>query len=198
MEFASLALAVVVAVLSVAPVTNLLSSLGQRLDTSFDRLHLVNTYGAFGSVGRERFEIVFEGTNDSSRDYAVWSEYEFKARPGDLHRAPPIVAPYQPRIDWQIWFAAMATPQDYPWTVHFVWKLLHNDPGTLSLIAKNPFSDKPPRYVRAVLYQYTFTPPEKRDGTWWQRERVDIWLPALSAGDANLQTFIEANGWNRK
>lgn len=195
MEIASIALLVLVAVLSVAPVANLLSS-RQVMNTSFNRLHLVNTYGAFGSVGRERDEIIFEGTNSSSSTFADWKEYEFKAKPGDLRRAPPIVAPYQPRIDWQIWFAAMATPNDYPWTIHFVWKLLHNDPGTLSLLANNPFPDAPPRYVRAVLYRYTFTPPEAADGTWWRRERIDLWLPALSASDPRLRDFITANGWN--
>ena len=197
MELAAVALAILVAILSIAPVTNLLST-RQVMNTSFNRLHLVNTYGAFGSVGRERSEIVFEGTSGASRDFAEWREYEFKAKPGDLRRAPPIVAPYQPRIDWQIWFAAMASPNDYPWTIHFTWKLLHNDPGTLSLLSNNPFPAAPPRFVRAVLYRYTFTPPDVADGTWWQRERLDLWLPALSASDPALRDFIEANGWNRE
>src|SRR5262249_48111232 len=195
-EILAVAVSVLVAVLSLAPVANLLSS-RQMMNTSFDRLHLVNTYGAFGSVGRERYEIVFEGTNSSSRDFGEWRGYEFPAKPGDVRRAPPIIAPYQPRLDWQIWFAAMASPREYPWTIHFVWKLLHNDPGTLSLLANNPFPEAPPRYVRAVLYRYTFTPPDAADGTWWRRERIDLWLPSLAASDTNLRDFIEANGWNR-
>ena len=98
------------------------------MNSSFDPLDLVNTYGAFGTVGRERDEIIFEGTNDAViTGETKWKEYEFVAKPSDPNRRPPFIAPYQPRIDWQIWFAAMATPADYPWTFHFVWKLLHND-----------------------------------------------------------------------
>jgi hypothetical protein len=196
-QYAVYCITVLVAVLSASPVVNLVSS-HQVMNTSFDRLHLVNTYGAFGSVGRERYEIVFEGSDSSSRDFGDWREYEFPAKPGDVRRRPPVIAPYQPRLDWQIWFAAMATPRDYPWTIHFVWKLLHNDPGILSLLANNPFPNAPPRYVRAVLYRYTFTPPDKSDGTWWQRERIDLWLPSLSASDRNLREFIEANDWDRE
>src|SRR6185369_5488796 len=148
----AIALAALVVVLSVDPVLNLLSP-QQAMNRSFDRLHLVNTYGAFGSVGRERYEIIFEGTSSSTPEFAAWREYEFPAKPGDPFRRPPIIAPYQPRLDWQIWFAAMASWREYPWTIHFTWKLLHNDPGTLSLLANNPFPDGPPRYVRAELYR---------------------------------------------
>jgi hypothetical protein len=130
----AIALSIVVVYLSVAPVLNLVSG-RQLMNYSYDPLDLVNTYGAFGTVGRERDEIIFEGTEDSViTSDTKWKEYEFKAKPGDPNRRPPFVAPYQPRIDWQIWFAAMASPGDYPWTLHFVWKLLHNDPGTLSLL----------------------------------------------------------------
>src|SRR5712691_2731318 len=116
-------LAALVALLSIAPVANLFSP-RQIMNTSFTRLHLVNTYGAFGSVGRERHEIIFEGTEAAAlSESTLWKEYEFKAKPGNPNRRPPIVAPYQYRLDWQIWFAAMATPDQYPWTVHFVWKL---------------------------------------------------------------------------
>ena len=85
--------------------------------------------------------------------------YEFICKPGDVLRRPCIIAPYQPRIDWQIWFAAMSTPERYPWTLHLIWKLLHNDPGALSLLATNPFPDAPPRWVRARLFRYEFAPP---------------------------------------
>ena len=176
-DFAAVALAFVVAILSIGPVSNLVSST-QTMNGSFDPLDLVNTYGAFGSVGRERFEIVFEGTRDPSPASATWTAYEFIAKPGDPHRRPPFIAPYQPRLDWEIWFAAMSSPsQSSPGTFHFIWKLLHNDAGTLSLLANNPFPDAPPRYIRAELYRYHFTPPGKNDGTWWTRERVGPWLP---------------------
>ena len=194
-QIAVTALAIVVAWLSLYPVANLLSQ-RQAMNTSFDRLHLVNTYGAFGSVGKERYEIVFEGTADSAvTETTQWEEYEFKAKPGHPKRRPPIVAPYQPRIDWQIWFAAMSTPQNYPWTVHFVWKLLHNDAGTLSLLANNPFPDAPPRFIRAEFYRYEFAAPNGPGGAWWKRIRVGAWLPAMSIDDERLRRFLEAHRW---
>ncbi|PYV18926.1 MAG: membrane protein [Acidobacteria bacterium] len=188
-------LALVVAVLSVAPVANLVSS-GQIMNTSFDRLHLVNTYGAFGSVGRERFEIVFEGTADPSlSDATRWREYEFKCKPGDPYRRPCIMSPYQYRLAWQIWFAAMSTPDNYPWTLHLVWKLLHNDAPALRLLQSNPFPDAPPRFVRAQLYSYRFAPPGEPGGAWWRRERLGPWLPPLETADPGLRRMLEAYGW---
>jgi hypothetical protein len=164
------------------------------MNASFDRLHLVNTYGAFGAVGKERYEIIFEGTEDSTiTSNTKWKEYEFVAKPGNPDRRPPFIAPYQPRIDWQIWFAAMASPGDYPWTFNLVWKLLHNDHGTLSLLANDPFPNAPPRYIRARLYRYRFKP--LGESGWWNREAVGEWLPALSADDEELRRGIEAMHW---
>ena len=189
----SIALSVLVAYLSVTPVTNLVSN-RQLMNASFDPLDLVNTYGAFGSVGKERFEIVFEGTSDAMiTGDTVWKEYEFKAKPGDPNRRPPFIAPYQPRIDWQIWFAAMASPVDYPWTFHFVWKLLHNDPGTLSLIASNPFPSSPPHFIRARLYHYSFAPPGERG--WWKRQPVGEWLPPLSIDNETFRQLLGEMRW---
>jgi Protein of unknown function (DUF1222). len=189
----ALVLCILVAYLSVAPVTNLISN-QQLMNYSFDPLNLVNTYGAFGSVGRERDEIIFEGTSDPiiSGD-TKWKEYEFKAKPGDPNRPPPFIAPYQPRIDWQIWFAAMASPADYPWTLHFVWRLLHNDPGTLSLLANNPFPGHPPQYIRARLYRYQFAPVG--ESAWWRRESIGEWLPALSIQDEEFRRILRAFNW---
>jgi hypothetical protein len=93
-----------------------------------------------------------------------------------------------------MWFASMASPQQYPWTVHLVWKLLHNDPGTLSLFAGNPFPGKPPRYVRAVLYQYAFAPPGNPQGNWWTRRKLGPWIPPLSADDPRLIGFLQDAG----
>jgi hypothetical protein len=192
---AALALAVLVGLLSILPVANLISS-SQVMNTSFNRLHLVNTYGAFGSVGPERLDIVFEGSDDPDlTDATKWREYPFKGQPVDLRRRPPFVAPYQLRLDWQMWFAAMSTPDEYPWTLNFAWKLLHNDPATLSLLASNPFPQKPPRYVRAMLYRYEFAPPGNPEGAWWKRAPLGLWLPALSADDPRLRSVLAAYGW---
>jgi hypothetical protein len=192
---AAVALAAVVAVLSIGPVANLLSS-RQIMNTSFDPLDLVNTYGAFGSVGRERYEIVFEGTRDEELGAQTrWQEYEFPCKPGDPMRRPCVVSPYQPRLAWQLWFAAMSDPRHYPWTLHLVWKLLNADPGALSLLEENPFPDAPPRWIRAELYRYRFAPWTGHGGAWWQRERVGSWLPPLAADDPDLRRFLEARGW---
>jgi Lipase maturation factor len=184
----ALALSILVAWLSIPIVLNLVGN-RQLMNYSFSRLDLVNTYGAFGTVGRERDEIIFEGTDDEViTGDTKWKEYEFVAKPGDPDRRPPFIAPYQPRIDWQIWFAAMASPREYPWTLQFVWKLLHNDPGTLSLLANNPFLQQPPHFVRARLFRYRFAPLGEKG--WWRRELIDEWLPAFSADDPQLREII--------
>ena len=189
-------LVALVAWLSVAPVANLLST-RQVMNTSFGPLALVNTYGAFGSVGRERNEIIFEGTADAASDeHAEWRAYELPCKPGDPMRRPCVIAPYQPRLDWAIWFAAMSTPERYPWTLHLVWKLLHNDPGTLSLLAGNPFPDAPPTFIRARLYRYRFAPAGDASAAWWTRTLVAEWLPPLSADDPRLLRFLAAYGWD--
>src|SRR6266404_6543763 len=186
----TVAFAVLVVWLSIPTVMNLVGG-RQLMNYSFDPLDLVNTYGAFGTVGRERDEIVFEGTEDAViTGDTKWKEYEFVAKPGDPNRRPPFIAPYQPRIDWQIWFAAMSTPAEYPWTFHFVWKLLHNDKNTLSLLANNPFPDAPPKYVRARLYRYQFTSLGEKG--WWKRELIGEWLPALSADNEQLRQLLAA------
>src|SRR5438309_2119305 len=189
----AIALSILVMYLSVAPVLNLVSG-RQFMNYSYDPLDLVNTYGAFGTVGRERDEIVFEGTQDAFiTGNTKWKEYQFTAKPGDPNRRPPFIAPYQPRIDWQIWFAAMESPGDQPWTFHFVWKLLHNDRDTLSLLANNPFPDRPPHYVRARLYRYRFAPLNEKG--WWRRELISEWLPALSADNQELRRLMGAMHW---
>jgi len=189
----AVALTILVIWLSIPTVLNLASG-RQVMNYSYDPLDLVNTYGAFGTVGRERNEIVFEGTDDAMiTGDTKWKEYEFKAKPGDPNRRPPSVAPYQPRIDWQIWFAAMASPADYPWTLHFVWKLLHNDPGTLSLLASNPFPDAPAHYIRARLFRYRFAPIGEK--AWWKREPIGEWLPALSTDNQQFRRLLERMGW---
>ena len=176
----------VIAFLSFQPLANMLSP-GQIMNTSFDPLDLVNTYGAFGTVGQERFNVVFEGTIDEdSSEKANWKPYIYKGLPVSLYRRPPQIAPYQLRLDWQMWFAAMSSPDEYPWTLNLIYKLLHNDPDAVSLFASNPFRDKPPRYIRAVLYRYSFAKPGNPQSLWWNRERVNIWLPAKSVEDLRL------------
>jgi hypothetical protein len=187
------ALAVMVAVLSIQPVRNLLSP-QQAMNTSFTRLPLVNTYGAFGSVGRVRREIVFEGTLDETVTPTTrWVAYEWKCKPGDPARRPCWMSPYHRRLDWLIWFAAMGSPADYPWTLHLAWKLLQGDGGALGLLAGDPFGGQRPRFVRARLYRYRFAPRGSPD--WWQREELGPWLPPLSADNQELKDFLRQQGW---
>jgi hypothetical protein len=194
-EVMTYALAGVVAFLSINPVTNMFSR-HQIMNTSFDPLNLVNTYGAFGSVGLERLNVVFEGTDAEVPDNtAEWKEYSYKGLPVDPAKVPPQVAPYQLRLDWQMWFAAMSTPGEYPWVFHMIWKLLHNDTKALSLFASNPFPNQPPRHIRAVLYKYSFAKPGNAQGHWWNRKKLGLWLPPLSAENPRLVRILRRAGW---
>jgi hypothetical protein len=194
-----------IAVLSIFPAVNLLGyhfdqnwdlAEGQAMNTSYDPLHLVNSYGAFGYVGKERDVIVFEGTDsDNPDDSANWKEYPYVGSAWDPMRRPPFVAPYQPHLDWQLWFAAMGTPEEYPWTYNLVWKLLHNDPDALSLFAGNPFPDHPPKYIRAVLYIYKFAPFNDPQHRYWIRDRQFLWLPAYSVDSPGLLDVMKQEGW---
>src|SRR5262249_23799806 len=174
------ALAAVVALLSLNPILNMISP-RQVMNTSFDPFDLVNTYGAFGGIGRERDQVVLEGTDDAALGPDTrWQEYLFKCQPVDLLRRPCVISPYHSRIDWQMWFAAMSSFDREPWLVHLVYKLLKGDSGALSLLAPGPFRDHPPRYVRALLYRYEFT--RLGDGTeaWWRRTLRGEYAPPLS------------------
>jgi len=187
--------ATLIALLSIQPVINLISPT-QIMNTSFIPLDLVNTYGAFGSVGTERMNVVFQGTDADKPDaQAVWKDYPYQALPTALNRRPPQIAPYQPRLDWQMWFAAMGTPDQYSWTLNLIWKLLHNDPGALSLLGPNPFPDKPPHSIRAELYDYSFAQPGNLEGNWWKREDKGPWLPPFSAADPRFLGFLKSEGW---
>jgi hypothetical protein len=170
------------AFLSLGPALNMLSP-NQLMNYSYNPLHLVNSYGAFGSITRERNEIVIEGTTDSVVSAATrWQEYEFRGKPGNPARRPPQVAPYHLRLDWLMWFAAMSrTPQD-EWLPPLFRSLLEADPDTLSLLLADPFSGQRPRYVRALYYRYRFTTREERatTGEWWHRDLIGPFMPPIS------------------
>jgi hypothetical protein len=152
----------------------------QRL---FAPLNLTSTYGLFAVMTTTRREIVVEGSNDGSS----WREYEFRYKPGDVYRPPPWVAPHQPRLDWQMWFAALSSYQSNPWFVNFIVRLLEGSPEVLALLDRNPFPGAPPRYIRAPIYDYTFTDWKIRraTGAWWRREPRGIYLPPVSLQDSS-------------
>jgi hypothetical protein len=192
----TVALTVGLTALSVAPVLNMLSG-AQIMNTSFTRLPIVNTYGAFGSVGRERLQLVFEGTLDQAvTPDTKWAPYEFKCQPGDPARRPCWMSPYHYRLDWLLWFAAMGSPREYPWAVHLVWELLGADPGALGLIAEDPFAGRPPRHIRVDLYRYSLAPLAGK--VWWQRTRLGTWLPPLERDNLELREYLSNDGWLKR
>jgi hypothetical protein len=139
---------------------------------------LVNTYGLFAIMTTSRGEIVLEGSNDG----VTWQEYEFKYKPGDVTQRPRWVAPHQPRLDWQMWFAALGSPRSHPWVIRSMVRLLEGRPEVLALLGKNPFPQKPPKFVRARFYEYRFTTPEehRQTGAWWSRDLRGVYVPEIA------------------
>lgn len=139
---------------------------------------IVNGYGLFRVMTKERPEIQVEG----SADGVDWIAYDFKWKPGDVDRAPTWCAPHQPRLDWQMWFAALGGHRQEAWFENFMVRLLENEPAVTHLLARNPFPDKPPKYVRAILFKYQFTTSEERrvTGAWWKRREIAEFFPEAS------------------
>ena len=181
-----LAITALILALSYRPARNLLSR-RQLMNYSFDPFHIVGTYGAFGSITKERYEVVIEGTEDAVlTPQTKWHEYEFQGKPGDVRRRSPQVAPYHYRLDWLMWFAALSSPMYHEWFVPLLRKLLEADRAVLRLLARDPFAGRPPRFVRALFYLYRFTTPKERreTGAWWWRELVGDYVPPIQ-----LRTF---------
>lgn len=190
-------LSLATALLSIEPALNLFSK-DQVMNYSYNRFHLVNTYGAFGRVGRERYEIVLEGTAEESITAEThWQAYGFKAKPGDPMRMPPQVAPYHIRLDWLLWFLPFSVAVSAKgihvvrydaWFARLIQKLLLGDPATLRLMGANPFLEQPPRHIRALFYRYHFTgwQEKRRTGAWWRRELLGVYLNPVSIEKQDL------------
>uniref|UniRef100_A0A7S1DWK6 Lipase maturation factor n=2 Tax=Hemiselmis andersenii TaxID=464988 RepID=A0A7S1DWK6_HEMAN len=196
-EVVNVALLALIIRLSVPVVKNILSP-NQMMNTSFDPLKLVNTYGAFGSITRHRDEVILQGTNGDRWDRdAVWKEYEFKVKPGSISRRPAVITPYHYRLDWLMWFLPFSDSRRHPWLYHLVAKLLRNDALATSMIAKNPFEGgEPPRFIRCELYRYEYTKPgseEAKRGDWWTRKRVGSYMQPMCLDD--LTNVCEEMGW---
>ncbi|WP_328314457.1 lipase maturation factor family protein [Streptomyces sp. NBC_00442] len=174
--------AVLALALSYRPARNLLSR-RQRMNTTYEPLHVVNSYGAFGSITRIRHEVVVEGTADARiTPQTVWREYTFHGKPGDVRRLPRQFAPYHLRLDWMLWFVALSPSYGYSWFSAFVERLLTHDRDTLRLLRHNPFPDGPPLFVRARVWRYRFTTWQelRTTGAWWHRESPREFLPPTS------------------
>ncbi len=191
---AVVALLILVSVLSFGPVTNLLSS-RQAMNTSFEPFDLVNTYGAFGTVGRERDEIVIQGTSDAEPGPDTrWLDYELPCKPGDPLRRPCLITPYHYRLDWQAWFAPFYRPEQQPWLWHLLYQLLSGERAVLRLFAKNPFATAPPRWVRVVLYRYRFA--RAGEPGWWIRTPLGGYFRPVSLDDGEFAATIAQQGWD--
>jgi len=167
------------------------------MNHSYNPFRLVNTYGAFGSVTRQRYEIILQGTHDPfpSRE-TTWQEYEFWAKPGNPQRRPPQIAPYHLRLDWLIWFLPFGVSGLEPnsnserrlawryelWFIRFLEALLRGDRDLLRLLRHNPFPERPPLFVRALIFHYRYSTPQERrsTGAWWVRRQVGVYMPAYA------------------
>jgi predicted DCC family thiol-disulfide oxidoreductase YuxK len=150
----------------------------QAVDRFVEPLRLVSAYGLFAVMTTERNEIVIEGSYDGIE----WREYDFRYKPGDLFRRPPWNIPHQPRLDWQMWFAALEDPRGLRWFWRFLQKLLENEPAVTALLERNPFAGQPPpAYLRAQFYNYRYADPaEKARGRWWNRRTLGLYAPVVS------------------
>ncbi|KAL9957161.1 hypothetical protein ACROYT_G038765 [Oculina patagonica] len=195
-----LMLGAMIAYLSIPVVQNLLST-RQAMNTSFDSFRIVNTYGAFGSVTKERTEVIFQGTRNSTiipdEDGGIWEEYYFKCKPGDPKKRPCLISPYHYRLDWLMWFSAFQNYQYNPWLIHLAAKLLVNDEQATSLIEHNPFvNGTPPKFIRGEHYLYTFTKigsPEASSGYWWKRSKIGSYFPPITL--RAVRDYLESHGW---
>jgi hypothetical protein len=159
------------------PIRNMCSRF-QMMNASFNPLHLVSTYGAFGSVDRDRLEVIVEGSDSLA---GPWLPYEFSRKPGRTTRRLRFVSPYHLRLDWLMWFLPKSSPLQHPWFFALIAKLLANDRDTLRLLAATPFPDRPPRFLRARLYRYRFA--RRGSPAVWLRDPLGFYLPPLTLDD---------------
>ncbi|KAM8960368.1 lipase maturation factor 1 [Pelodytes ibericus] len=197
-QLVHVALGILLTYLSIPVVLNLLNS-KQVMNTSFNPLRIVNTYGAFGSITKERTEVIIQGTAslDANDPSAVWEEYELKCKPGNLTRWPCVISPYHYRLDWLMWFAAFQTYEQNEWVIHLAGKLLANDNATSSLLAVNPFQNKsPPRWIRGEHFRFKFSRPwgtHASEGKWWIRKRIGPYFPPLNL--PGLKKYFRSRSW---
>lgn len=183
-----------------APVVQNLWSSQQIMNTSFDRFRIVNTYGAFGTVGKQRFEVVFAMTPDEYIDEdTVWTEMEFKCKPGAIARRPCLITPYHYRLDWQIWFAGFPphTPNRHSWIFLFVAQLLVEDEHTIQLLDKSVgqfMESNNVTFIKADMFKYQFT-ERWSDPDWWTREIQGSYLPPLDLKNKQFQDVLKQLSW---
>jgi lipase maturation factor 1 len=182
------AVAIVILALSVSEIDEMFFEASPEAENVLVRIagpfQIANTYGLFASMTTARPEIIVQGSDDG----VTWLDYEFPYKPGDLRQPPHWVAPYQPRLDWQMWFAALSDYRGAPWFTNFMVRLLQGSPDVLGLLKKNPFPDAPPKYVRAELFDYSFTnfATRRATGDWWARQPRGLYFPQISLQDVRV------------
>jgi hypothetical protein len=187
-SWSSLAVAPLALVVAVTSAIQIAGAVGLRvrwprpmaaLYRSLAPFRTFNSYGLFAVMTPSRPEILIEG----SRDGATWQPYEFRWKPGDLRQRPAFVAPHMPRLDWQMWFAALGGCEDSPWFQSLLARLLEGSPPVVGLLARNPFPEGPPRFIRSTLYDYKFTDMKtlRATGTWWRRTPLGPFCPTVTA-----------------
>jgi hypothetical protein len=156
---------------------------------TLEPFRIANRYGLFGIMTRGRYEIEFQGSEDGK----TWVAYPFRYKPQDLRTPPGIYAPYQPRFDWNLWFASLGSWRDYPIVPQTEVRLLSNDSDVLTLFEKNPFPHDPPREVRAVLWQYWFTTTSEKQttGLWWRRQFLGLYAPTIEREPNGIIHVVE-------
>ena len=175
-----------VLILSINPISNLVSP-RQAMNQSFDPLHVVNTYGAFGSVSRERLEVIVQGSIDDDPGVEeAWQDYELPCKPGPVDRGPCWLTPYHRRLDWQMWFLPFDAADAQPWFIHLVAKLLSGDVVVRRELSRDPFAGAAPRWIRAELFRYRFA----SGAAVWERERVGSYLRTMGRDDPELLAYL--------
>jgi lipase maturation factor len=156
---------------------------------ALEPFRIANEFGLFAVMTRGRYEIEFQG----SRDGQTWMPYPFRNKPQDIHAPPRIYAPYQPRFDWNLWFASLGAWRQYPFVLQVEERLLEGEPDVLTLFAGNPFPGQPPEQIRAVLWQYWFSDwsEKRKQGVWWRREQIGLYAPALERTPEGKYVVLE-------
>ena len=153
---------------------------------------IANSYGLFAVMTHERYEIEFQGSNDGGK---TWTAYPFRYKPQDIYKAPGLYAPYQPRLDWNLWFASLGPWRQNLFVMQTEERLLRGSPDVLKLFAGNPFPAAPPQRVRTVLWQYWFTglTTKRETGAWWRRKLLGPYSPGLERAP-NGQVMVTETG----
>ncbi len=165
----------------------------RQLHDNVRNLNLVHSYGLFrrmtGVGGRP--EVIMEGSHSLN---SGWKAYDFLYKPGNVSNTPPFVAPHQPRLDWQMWFAALGSYEHAPWFINFAYRLLEGKQEVLDLMGSNPFPEKPPKYIRAKLYTYRYTTLKSNSSNWWRRKFERDYMPAISKETKGLKDHLQHHG----